>query len=780
MKNYLLLIALFFPLWSIAQIERPTQTIKGTVIDKDTQQPLIGATVSLEKSSPPIGTITDIDGNFRLESVPVGRQKVVCSYIGYQSFVSNFLIVNSAKEVELYISLVESGITTDEVVVTAFQSSNEPLNESSVVSTRSFSVEETQRYAASANDPSRMSMGFPGVQPSRDSRSDIVIRGNSGIGLLWRLEGIDIPNPNHFARRGSSGGGITVFSVSMLSNSDFSTGAFPAEYGNAFSGVFDIKFRKGNREKREHSFRAGMLGLDLSTEGPFKKGRGSYLINYRYSTLGLLNQMGIHLVNPRADNIFQDLSFNLYFPSKNNKSTLSVWGVSGLSDEFQRAIDTLTSESTYSEKLTRDFRTNMGAVGATHTYLLDDKSYIKTSLAAMGQKIIFRNDTLNLERTATLINDEAYTNVRYVLTSFYNRKFNARTTMKTGLFLNSINYDLFHKDWISPTEEVLWLNKKGNTFLIQPYVQFRFRATEKLTINAGAHAMFLTLNNTNSIEPRLSLKYQFSEKNSLSLAYGLHSRMVPIGSYFTNVDGRNPNLNLELIKSHHLIAAFDQAIGQGARFHVEAYYQYLFDVPVSAETGNTHSILNDIDGYAIEALVSEGEGQNVGVDISVEKAFKNQTFFLLSGSVFNSTYSDQSGEFYNTRYNSNYSTTFMGGKEFTFKNNGTLQTGLKLLFNGGGRITPLLPDQSGDGQNPPWDWSRPYSEQVSPYFRPDLRIAYRKDNVKSAWTLALDVQNFINRNNEDGIDRTYDPDTRSWVGRNQSGLTPILSFQIDW
>ncbi|MFT5764642.1 MAG: hypothetical protein ACI8X3_002073 [Saprospiraceae bacterium] len=778
--HYLLFIILCFPLWVIGQINHPTQTIKGTVIDKDTQQPLIGATVSLEKSDPPLGTVTDLDGNFRLENVPVGRQKILCSYIGYQAFLSDYLIVNSAKEVALYISLVESAITTDEVVVTAFQSSNEPLNELSIVSTRSFSVEETQRYAASANDPSRMTMGFPGVQPSRDSRSDIVIRGNSSIGMLWRLEGIDIPNPNHFARRGSSGGGITVFSVSMLSNSDFSTGAFPAEYGNAFSGVFDIKFRKGNREKREYSFRAGVLGLDISTEGPFKKGRGSYLINYRYSTLGLLNQMGIYLVNPRADNIFQDLSFNLYFPSKNNKSTLSIWGIGGLSDEFQRAIDDLTPESTYSERLTRDFQTDMAAVGTTHTYLIDDKSYIKTSLAAMGQKIIFRNDTLNLERTATTINDEAYTNVRYVLTSFYNRKFSSKTTMKTGFFINSINYDLFHKDWISPGEEVQWLDKEGSTFLIQPYVQFRFRPTEKLTINAGVHAMFLTLNNTNSIEPRLGLKYQLSEKNSLSLAYGLHSRMVPIGSYFTTVNGSNPNLNLELIKSHHLIAAFDQALGQGARFHMEAYYQRLFDVPVSAETGNTHSILNDIDGFAIEALVSEGKGQNVGVDISLEKAFKNQTFFLLSGSVFNSTYSDQSGEFYDTRYNSNYTATFMGGKEFSFKNNGTLQTGLKLLFHGGGRITPLLDGQFGDGQNPPWDWSQPFSEKVSPYFRPDLRIAYRKDNAKSAWTLSLDVQNVINRTNQDGLDRTYDPDTKSWTDRNQSGLTPLLSFQIDW
>jgi hypothetical protein len=496
--------------------------------------------------------------------------------------------------------------------------------------------------------------------------------------------------------------------------------------------------------------------------------------------------MGIYLVNPRTDNIFQDLSFKLFFPSKNNKSIFSVWGIGGKSMEFERAVDSLTTKSTYSERLTRDFQTDMGAIGATHTYLIDEKSYLKSSVAAMGQKIIFKNDTLNLERTPTTVNDEAYTNIRFSLTSYYNRKLSSKTTFKVGLFLSSINYDLKHQD--IDTEEndyITWLNQKGNTVLVQPYVQFHFQLSPKWTLNAGAHAMFLALNNTNSIEPRLGIKYQITPKNSLSFAYGLHSRMVPIGSYFTLVEGpfgtfSQPNLNLELIKSHHLVLAFDQDFAKNMRFHIEAYFQSLFDVPIGILTNSTYSVLNEIDGFATQALISEGTATNIGLDISIEKYFSGGAFFLVSASIFDSTYEPIDGKTYNTRYNSNISGTFMGGKEWSFENNSVLQFGLKLLFNGGARITPLIEGENSDGPNPPYDESRPFEDRVATYFRPDIRIAYRKDNPKNAWTIALDVQNIINRKNEDVLDRTYDPDTGMWISRDQSGLTPILSFQIDF
>lgn len=755
-----------------------TQTLSGLVLDKDTRQPLIGATIVVQTLEPTRGAITDAEGRFILKEVPVGRHILRCSYLGYEPWVSEPIILNSGRETFLTIDLVESVMAAKEVVITYKKFGNEPLNEAAVLSTRSFGVDETQRYAASANDPGRMAQGFPGVQPSRDNRSDIIVRGNSGIGLLWRLEGVDIPNPNHFARRGSSGGGITIFSVSMLANSDFSTGAFPAEYGNAYSGVFDVKLRKGNPEKREYTFRAGMLGLDFSTEGPFKKGGdATYLINYRYSTLGILNSLGLHLVGARVDNTFQDLSFNLYLPTKNKKHFFTLWGMGGLSREFEDAVADTADWRSYTDYYTRHFNTDMGAVGFTHTATIGDDAFIKTSLVATGQRILFQNDTLNRERIGYTVNDEQYREGRYVLASFWNKKFSARATLKAGFFLNQIPYNLTRETLGDSTD----IDAKGATQLIQPYVQLRYRPAERLTIILGVHAMYLALNEQKSIEPRLGIKFQATEQQSFSLAFGLHSRMLPIGNYFTRINGREVNRDANFIRAMHLIGGFDQLLGQSLRFHIEVYYQQFFDVPVSGAAGSSWSILNTVDGFAKQALVNTGGGHNTGVDLSLEKSFSRGTFFILGSSYSRARYTDAQGREFPTAFDSGLSATFMGGKEWSVGQASVLQLGLKVLYNGGQRLTPLLPDQKVNryAPEPLLDESRAFEDRVQPYFRSDLRIGLRKNNPNSAWSLSLDVQNVLNHHNVDPLTRNYDPDLNQWVYRKQSGLTPVLSFQLD-
>jgi hypothetical protein len=308
-----------------------TQTVRGTVVDKVIKSPLPGAVVQVLNTNPIQGTSTDLDGNFKLDKVPVGRQSFRISYIGYKEIILNDVDVNSGKELVLTIELEEK--INKEVVITTDK--KKPLNEMSSVSSRTFSVEETQRYAAAVNDPARAALAFAGVATVSDGNNHISIRGNAPNGLLWRMEGVEVPNPNHFSSPGTAGGGISILSAQLLSNSDFMTGAFASEYGNATSGVFDLRLRHGNNERREFTFQAGVLGIDAAAEGPFSSNhRGSYLINYRYSTLGILSKAGI--LDFGGVTTFQDLSYNFVLPTE-KYGTFTMFGFGGLSSEVFKA-----------------------------------------------------------------------------------------------------------------------------------------------------------------------------------------------------------------------------------------------------------------------------------------------------------------------------------------------------------------------------------------------------------------------------------------------------------
>ena len=783
LKKIIYFLLLILPIFVQAQSQK-TQTVRGTIIDKDSKLPLAYATILILNTEPQLGTTTDENGEFTIENVAVARHSIVCSYLGYADYNSENVIVSSGKELFLTIELVEEAFGGIEIVVidsTARQ--HKTLNEMTLVSGRSFSVEETQRYAGSINDPSRMAMGFAGVQANRDNNSDIIVRGNSPVGVLWRLEGVDIPNPNHFARIGSSGGGITVFSASLLANSDFSTGAFAPEYGNAFASVFDLKFRKGNNQKREYTFRAGLIGIDFATEGYTKKGGGSYLVNYRYSTLGILNKLGFRLVGPRVDNNFQDLSFNLNFPSTNKKHTVSIFGIGGISREYTSVVKDTAKWLQYTDYLQTDFKTSMFATGLSHTATLDNKSYIKTTLAVMANQIQFQDDTLTKSQLAARVRTENYIDGRVTLASFYNRKINSLYTIKAGVFLNYIFFDYnnyrLNRSTLS-TDTVT--EGGGNTQLVQAYVQNKYKISPKLTTVFGLHAIALTLNASYNIDPRVSLQYSIAKGQTLSFGYGLHSRILPLGSYFTTISRQNNqeyiNKNLGMIKAHHLVLGYDWYGGKGWHVRSEIYYQSLFNVPVGKSLDSTYWVLNERDGFAKEKLTNSGRGLNYGVDLTVEKFFGNNFFMLISTAYYRSLSYGLNKEWRSSRYDGIFNSSYMGGKEFVFKNGGTLQLGVRAVLAGGLRYTPADSAASVLAQNYVADTNKIYTLQTPYYARLDLRVAYRKNNKHSNYTIALDVQNATARRNI--RDETFDYASQKIAFIYQSGLVPVLSFQIDF
>jgi hypothetical protein len=421
-----------------------TQTIRGTVIEKQTQIPIPGANVILLYSDPLKGTTTDINGNFILEEVPLSRQSLRISYLGYLEITLDNIIVNAAKEVILNIELEESAISLEGVTVTASKM-HEPINKMASVSARLFTVEETNRYAGSWADPARMVSNYAGVNAANDERNDIVIRGNSPTGLLWRLEGVNIPNPNHFATNGTTGGAVSILNNNSLSTSGFYTGAFPAQYGNATSGAFDLTLRKGNSERHEYLAEFAVFGLQAGAEGPLKKKNGgSYIFNYRYSTIGLFDNLGLAGRDIPSIPKYQDITFKIDFGGNKKIGHFSLFGIGGLSNMNYKFIE--QNDNDYDiHDVNRNKKTkivsNMGVIGLSHNKILNDKSYIKTVLAYTGTLRSYRADTLLSNSNSKIISANNSTEQKIVLSGFYNHKLNKKNNYRIGILAENVFYD---------------------------------------------------------------------------------------------------------------------------------------------------------------------------------------------------------------------------------------------------------------------------------------------------------------------------------------------------
>lgn len=782
MKRSLLFAFFLFTVHAIGQ--NLTQTIRGTVIDKQTLQPIIGARVVVLESDPLIGAVTNVDGQFRLEGVPVGRQSIQVTYMGYEPVTMQNLAVTS-KEMVLNINLIEAVNALNEVEVTA-EKKGETINKMANVSIRSFSVEESNRFAGSRNDVARMAQNYAGVQGADDSRNDIVIRGNSPSGVLFRMEGVDIPNPNHFARFGTTGGPISILNNNVLANSDFMTGAFPSEYGNATAGVFDLKMRTGNNENHEFMFQFGFNGAELMAEGPFSdSSKASYLLSYRYSTLFLFDLMGVN-VGTTALPTYQDLSFKLNFPSKNGVT--SVFGIGGVSAVSLKAEDADSSDLFTLDYSNTTFKSQVGVVGVTHRQRLGKTAFLNISAGFHASLNYIINDTVDLNFQnpfRTYVSNSTIS--RQTSDIYYNRKISAKQSFKIGLhndiyFLN-LNDSLYRET--SNDFEIL-RSYKGSTLLIQPYAQYQLRPNQKLTLNLGVHAQTLTLNNETVVEPRAGLSWNLTEKDRLSFGYGLHSQIQPIELYFRQIEVNGvqttPNKNIKFNKSHHAVISYQHSFRYGIQAKVEAYYQYLFDVPVESDS-STFSILNfgaDFNTALPSNLVNNGKGRNYGAELTLEKYLDKGFYFLITTSLYQSLYTASDGKEYNTAFNGNFTFNSLIGYELRFKPSEKRQCSmtfdLKYTLNGGKRYTEILVAESQLYGAEIRDWEHAFAMRYPNYTRGDFRIAFKMVGKKMTQEWALDIQNVTNHRNI--FWTQYNVNTAKVETTYQTGFLPIGQYRI--
>jgi len=720
-----------------------TQVVRGRVFDAETQSPIPLATVYMNTTEPVLGTITDQDGYFRLDKVPVGRHNVVASSIGYDTKIVPEIMVSTGKEVILDISLVEKTVSIDEVVVKAYTRKDEPINSMSSVSARTFSVEEAQRYAGGFDDPARLASSFAGVTTGFLDDNAITVRGNAPKGLLWRLESVEIPNPNHFAGMTSiGGGGVSALSSLMLANSDFATGAFPAEYGNALSGVFDLKLRTGNNENHEHAIQVGALGIDLSSEGPVSKTkRSSYLFNYRYSTFGIIKN-----VLPEGANIpvYQDLCFKFNFPTKKH-GQFSIWGLAK-DDKLGFEAETDTALWRYSGDQYDGYAIQrMGVIALNHKMILNSKTYTNTSLSLSGEKLRFDKDYLNFEMNRYPSTRIDNTNYKYSFTTNINHKYSAKHASRSGITINHYDYQTQMKYTPTPGQPLISaIDENGTSYLAQAYTQSKLSLNEKFTANIGLYGQFFQLNKEIIIEPRASLRYDINQEQSISLAYGKHSRMDPLSLYFTEIteDGNiiQPNKNLDFSKAHHFVFAYDRNLNECMRLKIEPYLQLLYDIPVVKNT--SYSLINLKQAYYfIDKMQNSGTGTNIGIDITLERFLNAGFYYLFTASVFKSNYIGGDNIERMTRFNRNCVVNLLYGKEWVFgrKNDKILGLSGRLNIMGGQRIIPIDEAKSIIQEEIVYDDSRAFEDQEPfiYFLNASATLRINKKKYSGLWTFQV-------------------------------------------
>lgn len=779
-RTVLLLIAGLMSLTAIPQ--SITQVVRGKVFNNETQEPLTGASISITGTNPLIGAISDSNGNFRIKNVPLGRYSFTVSISGYDAITIPEVLVTSGKEVIFSAALRQATATLNEIVIKSGSQKGKALNNMATVSARSFSVEETRRYAGGLDDPARMASAFAGVTTGNLQDNAIIIRGNAPKGVSWRLEGVEIPNPNHFAGGSVAGGGVvTVFSSQMLANSDFYTGAFPAEYGNAVAGVFDMKFRTGNNEKRESAVQLGLLGIDVSSEGPFAKGKdATYLFNYRYSTLGLLSGLG--LINSTGIPKYQDLSFKLNFPTR-NWGTFSIWGIGAIDHLIAKETADSTKWSSDWDRYRNDWKLYSGAAGLSHKLMMGRSTYLNTTLAVSSVSntsyIQRMNDELIMQPDAKLSDKSGRATASIVL----NHRFNPSLSLRSGINIHRLFYHFNINSTIN-NEPGTFRNitrSKGESGFGEYYVQLRYDINEKLSVTPGMNASYFEMNNGFSADPRLGLTYKLTDRHTFGLGYGRHRQMEDLRIYMVECiqDGKisYPNKNLSLAQAQHFVLSYDWLISKNMRIKIEPYYQLLKKAPGIADS--SYSMINFLQDWSFsDSLGNNCSGRNAGIDFTLERFLSNNYYYLVTASVFDSKYKADDGVWRNTRFNKLYSVNILAGKEFITGKGNVLGINGRVNYTGGERYSPVDTEKSLKAKRVYYDEDRAFEQQRSPMYCFDITVTYRMNRRKYSGVLALQLKNVFGSPSFYG--HVYNYRTGNIEAAGERMMLPVVSYKVEF
>ena len=753
---FTLCISFILPL----EAQEISQILRGRIIEVVSKTPIPNAVIIINDTK--FSATANTEGVFQIEQVPVGRYRLTVSSVGFQPLILTDVLVESGKETVLEIVLNTSNTALDTFVYVA-QSSDRSLTSFPSVSL----IEKLRfQYPATFADPARYASFAAGVATDNDQANNLSIRGISPNALQWYLEGAEIVNPNHLSNAGTlsdrasaNGGGVMILSAQLLENTTLYQGSMPPQYGNALAGALDMRLRKGNDSRHQNTVQLSLIGLDAATEGYFNKGKkASYLINYRYATVGLLSKLGVPLGDEAIN--YQDLSFNLNFPTQ-KMGEFSIFGVGGVSENIFKAKK---PGEWIADKDSQDisFKGRMGALGLKHQVSLGKKMFWQSVFVASALDDKRNAIGYNRLEQPTKVETIDNTHAKYFFKTEINSNLGGKpeqsrafTEGSFGLIVKeeAITNNLISKISSNTSNKV----SDGNGVWLIPYADLTGELSNKLNYKIGVRAVYFSFNEKFSLEPSAILNYKTNKNSFVQLNYSRQSQLIQPALYFAkNSNGVYLNRNLDFVKSDNIGLSFNKNFKNAIRMNAEAFYQTYSNVYYNSD--NSSSLLDDLNSLTTISN-SLGTAQSVGLALNSSQNLPTGLFWQANIAVFDAQWKDKSGVERNLTYNSRYTSNALLGKEWT---RGSLRN---KFFGISGRAVL----RGGFYQN---------GVQVKDYFRTDLNVYFKRNRKKWQSTLQLDIQNVTNRENE--WTTVFDRLQGRTIAKKQLGLIPNLAYKIEF
>lgn len=719
-------------LHSLGAVPQPVGTLEGKVVDAATKLPLVGVNIILLTTT--MGAISGPDGEYTIPNVPVGSYAVQFRIIGYAPVTKTDVIVRPQRITVVSAELSENVIESEQVTVTAgyfHQSAVQSLN------SVGFSREEIRRAPGSGGDVSRIIMSLPSLAKVNDQSNSLIVRGGSPLENAFYIDGIEIPNINHFPTQGANGGPIGMVNVDLIEEVTFHTGGFSPSYGDKLSSILDIRFREGNRREFDAQLDLNIAGFGGVAEGPIGE-NGSYLVSARRSYLEYA--IKIFDVGTSAVPSYGDLQGKIAYRLSPNHS-LSVIGIYG-DDHNDPDLDAAVENDMLAYGNQDIYQ---GAAGAVWRAVWGSTAYSTTTVGYLSSS--FNEDFFETNTGIHLLQNRS-TEAALSIRNINHVTFSPSHSLEFGAEMKRLmnDYDNFYGAYTtalgdSTGETLMKINVVGQKY--GGFITYIAGPFSGLTATIGSRIDYFSINDRMTISPRASLAHQWDELTIFRLSSGIYYQNLPLLLMVQN----DANKTLRDPYAVHYIVGMDRLLSEDTKFSVEVYMKEYYDFPVDASDPSLF-LVDEVfyrQGFYLShgALSNDGQARSRGIEMTLQKKLAENFYGLASATYFRTEYKGADDIWRNRVFDNRFIVSAEGG----YKPDNEWEFSARWIYAGGTPYTPFDLSASQQLKRGVFDAGNINGSRYPVYHSMNVRFDKRFHFSSSNLVLYLSAWNVYNRKN---------------------------------